>query len=70
VLTTIQSDVPLLIPCFYALATGSFLYIATTEIVAEEISHIKELRVGAMKFGAFIVGIVFIAILSIVLPFV
>jgi len=68
VLDSIQKDVPLLIPCFYAIAVGSFLYIATTEIVSEEISHIKTLRVGLAKFASFLLGIVFIALITTLIP--
>jgi len=53
---------------FYALAVGSFLYIATTEIVAEEISRNREPRDAYFKFCAFLLGLAFIVALNAILP--
>jgi len=58
----------LTVPVFYALAVGSFLYISTTEIVAEEISRNREPRDAYFKFCAFLLGLAFIVALNAILP--
>lgn len=63
VLETIQSDAPMLIPVCYALAVGCFLYVGTTEIVAEEISHVTSKKAGLFKFAAFLAGLVVVTLI-------
>jgi zinc transporter ZupT len=56
------------VACCYALAVGVFLYIATTEIIAEEISRPDRVQTRFAKLAAFLAGVTFIGALNSLLP--
>jgi zinc transporter 1/2/3 len=65
-LLIVDSDAPdLLFAIFGALAAGSFIYIATTEIIAEEFQNSPNARIRWRKFIALILGAAIILIFRI-----